>query len=393
MEVPSLTGFVGWLEAGEVTVKRDLAQAGGQIRVMTMHGAKGLEAPVVILPDTAMRQGRGGAKIDLVTPEGGPLVWAKTADATEAVQAALDAQKAREAEERNRLLYVAMTRAESWLIVAAAGKTRNKDGGPEDSWYETIRDGLEQLSPTQLLLPEIPGAGLRLQTGDWTPQPPEAKARTAPPPLPVWVDNPAPPSRREVQARTPSDLGGAKIVEGADTGLDTEAALRRGRLVHLLLEHLPGLPPATWPEAAPAILALEPGETDETLAADCLSEATRVLTAPDLSPLFAEDALAEVTLTGDAPALGGPMIGVIDRLIVTPDRVLAVDFKTNAAVPATPEATPEGLLRQMGAYAALLAPLYPDRRIETAILWTRTATLMTLPHDLVSRAFADATGA
>jgi ATP-dependent helicase/nuclease subunit A len=196
-----------------------------------------------------------------------------------------------------------------------------------------------------------------------------------------------------VQARTPSDLGGAKIVAGADAGLDTEAALRRGRLVHLLLEHLPGRPPGTWAEAAPGILALEPGETGATLAADCLSEATRVLTAPALAPLFAPDALAEVTLTGDAPDLGGPMIGVIDRLIVSPERILAVDFKTNAAVPATPEDTPEGLLRQMGAYAALLAPLYPGRRIETAILWTRTATLMPLPHDVVSAALARASTA
>ncbi|MBF9061384.1 double-strand break repair helicase AddA, partial [Rhodobacterales bacterium HKCCSP123] len=192
MEVPSLTGFVGWLEAGEVTVKRDLAQAGGQIRVMTVHGAKGLEAPVVILPDTGLRQGGGGAKIDLVTPEGGPLVWAKAADATEPVLAAMEARKAREAEERNRLLYVAMTRAESWLIVAAAGKTATGKGGPEASWYETIRDGLETLSPAPLLLPEIPGQGLRLQSGDWTPLAPAPAAAPAPPPLPDWVGTQAP---------------------------------------------------------------------------------------------------------------------------------------------------------------------------------------------------------
>jgi ATP-dependent helicase/nuclease subunit A len=87
------------------------------------------------------------------------------------------------------------------------------------------------------------------------------------------------------------------------------------------------------------------------------------------------------------------MLGVIDRLIVEDTRVLAVDFKTNAAIPDTPDTVPEGLLRQMGAYAAMLAPLYPDRRIDTAILWTRTATLMPLPHDLVSAALARATGA
>ena len=390
MEVPSLTGFVGWLESEEVTVKRDLAQAGDQIRVMTVHGAKGLEAPVVILPDTAIRQGRGGARPDLVTPEGGPLVWARAADATGPVRAALEARKAREAEERNRLLYVAMTRAESWLIVAAAGKTATKDGGPEVSWYETIRDGLETLSPAPLTVPEITGEGRRLQAGDWAPVPPARAAAGARPSLPGWASTVAPPSRREVRARAPSDLGGAKIVAGAEAGLEEAEALRRGRLVHLLLEHLPALPRAAWPGAAPGILALEPGAPDDALADDCLTEATRVLTAPDLAPLFAPDALAEVTLTGDDPALGGPMLGVIDRLIVTPDRVLAVDFKTNAVVPDRAADVPEGLLRQMGAYAAALSAIYPDRRVETALLWTRTATLMPIPADAAAAALARA---
>ncbi|NKX45286.1 double-strand break repair helicase AddA [Roseicyclus persicicus] len=391
IEVPSLTGFVGWLEAGEVTVKRDLARPNGQIRVMTVHGAKGLEAPVVILPDTGVRQGRGGGGPDLVTPEGGPLVWARKADATDPVLAALEARATAGAEERNRLLYVAMTRAESWLIVAAAGKVANKAGDPADSWYAAIRDGMEALGAAPHLIPEIPGGGLRLQAGDWTCLPPAAAATDRLPPLPGWALTPAPPSRREDKARTPSDLGGAKVIPGATEGLDEQAALRRGRLVHLLLEHLPRVPAPGWPAAAPGILSLEPGAVAEAERAGLLAEATRVLTAPDLRFLFAADALAEVTLTG---TLGGaPMLGVIDRLLVGETRVLAVDFKTNAAVPDRAEDTPEGLLRQMGAYAALLAPLYPGRRIETAILWTRTARLMPLPHDLVSAALSRASGA
>lgn len=394
VEVPSLTGFVGWLESGQVTVKRDLAKPNGQIRVMTVHGAKGLEAPVVILPDTAIQKGGGGGpKIQLVTPEGGPLVWARSADAPEDVRAALAARAQAEAEERNRLLYVAMTRAESWLIVAAAGQTDTKDNDPAKSWYATIRAAMEEEGAAPLILPEEDEEGLRLQAGDWTCLAPAGGALRALPDLPDWAKAPAPPSVRAVPAKSPSDLGGAKIVAGAREGLEEAAALRRGSLIHLLLEHLPRSPQAGWQEAVPGILALEPGEVTEAERSELMAEAVRVLTAPGLAHLFAPDALAEVTLTGDSPALGGAMLGVIDRLIVTGDRVLAVDFKTNAVVPESVDAVPEGLLRQMGAYAAMLRPLYPGREIAVAILWTRDATLMELPHDVVSAALARASTA
>ena len=92
MEVPSLTGFVGWLEAGEVTVKRDLAKPNGQIRVMTVHGAKGLEAPVVFLPDTAIAHHGGGNRIDLITADDGPCLWPRADSATAALRAALAAR-------------------------------------------------------------------------------------------------------------------------------------------------------------------------------------------------------------------------------------------------------------------------------------------------------------
>ena len=121
-----------------------------------------------------------------------------------------------------------------------------------------------------------------------------------------------------------------------------------------------------------------------------LDEAAACLTTPVLMPIFAPDALAEVTLTAPSPTLGRPLLGTIDRLLVTPDRVLAVDFKSNAVVPESVGAVPEGLLRQMGAYAEMLAAIYPDRQVETALLWTRAARLMPLPGDLVAAALTRA---
>ena len=119
---------------------------------------------------------------------------------------------------------------------------------------------------------------------------------------------------------------------------------------------------------------------------DMLAEAARVLDSAELGSVFASETLAEVPFTAN---LGQARLsGVIDRLIVTPDAVTAVDFKTNMTVPEHPQLVPDGLLRQMGAYAHALAQIYPGKRIDTAILWTRTAQLMPLPHDLVTNAIA-----
>jgi ATP-dependent helicase/nuclease subunit A len=393
MEVPSLTGFIGWLESGEVTVKRDLAQAKGQIRVMTVHGAKGLEAPVVILPDCGEWHG-GGARIRLAKGEDGTVFWPPgKEDVAEAARTALEAKDGREKAERNRLLYVALTRAESWLIVAAAGNI------PRDrtkTWYGAVEAGLQTLGAGPLAVPElerkeIGEQGLRLQSGSFEGAEEPVAAIPVETPratLPDWVGCPAPHVERDKPARSPSDLGGDKaIVSESEREISTrDGALRRGRLVHLLLEHLPRFPAPSWSDAAPRVAALEaPGIPDDEITA-AYAEAEAVLTAPHLSHVFAPGTLAEVELCSDSAALGEPLLGTMDRLIVDEDRVLAVDFKTNAVVPSRPEEVPEGLLRQMGAYAEMLGAIHPDRVIETAILWSRTAELMPLPHDLVAAA-------
>jgi ATP-dependent helicase/nuclease subunit A len=251
LEVPSLTGFIGWMESGEVVVKRDLAKPNGQIRVMTMHGAKGLEAPVVILPDCGTHRAGGARGVRLVTPENGPVAWAGTqSDVIAPVQAALEAEAIAEAEETNRLLYVGMTRAESWLIVAAAGQVGK---APESSWYNAVAEGMAKLGAQPLSVPDAPGDGLRLERGDWSALPVAPGTEAAPVAVPDWLAKPAPPMKRAPAMLTPSDLGGAKAIFEEGAAQDEAAALRRGRLVHLLLEHLPHLPQAAWPAAAPGI--------------------------------------------------------------------------------------------------------------------------------------------
>ncbi|TDK44459.1 double-strand break repair helicase AddA [Antarcticimicrobium luteum] len=375
--IPSLTGFLVWMETDDLEIKRQMGGAGNMIRVMTVHGAKGLEAPIVILPDTAKR--RPPTLPQVMLADGVPLWRTAAAEMPPALTRARDAAQAKQMYERLRLLYVALTRAEKWLIVAAAGDL-DKAG---DSWYQMVQAAMARAGA----VPQVfgGGSGLRYEVGDWT-GPEEIAAEHAvrhSVPLPGFLKAPASQRQEAPPTLGPSDLGGAKALPG-EAGQDEEAAKVRGTRIHLLLEHLPGLAQADWARAAENLLADMP----EAERADLLAEARGVLTAPDLAPIFAADALAEVPVTA---ALGARRLhGVIDRLVVTPERVLAVDFKTNATVPGRVEDCPEGLLRQMGAYAAALAQIYRGRVVETAILWTRSAQLMPLAHDLVSEALARA---
>jgi len=358
--VPSLTGFLVWLSTDEVEVKRQTDSEGHRIRVMTVHGAKGLEAPIVILPDTCDR--KTNDRDEVVVIDETPL-WRTPADESPTpIATARAARKEREAQERLRLLYVALTRARTWLIVCGAG-----DASKEDAWYRLVEQGMRAAGCDTL-----PGGILRHAFGAWpAPQSRTETTRTLPP-LPVWAKTTAVTPPRPAQPLSPSNLGGAKAIPG--DGLDEDAAKLRGTALHLLLEHLPSAPAADQRALAETLIP------DATLRADVLPEAMATIAAHPT--LFATPALTEVEIT--AQLLGQTMRGTIDRLIVEPDRVLAIDYKTNRVVPTGPEDTPEGILRQMAAYAQALAQLYPDRRIETAILWTTQAQLMSLPPDIVS---------
>ncbi|MGQ0609711.1 MAG: double-strand break repair helicase AddA [Paracoccaceae bacterium] len=394
-EVPSLTGFLVWLQSDEMEIKRQVDAAGGKIRIMTVHGAKGLESEIVILPDCADRANPDRANV--LPDEDGLPMWAMPAHARPpALEARAAARRDHRHEESLRLLYVALTRARSVLIVAAAGETKAsvKDGGKEVPkplidlcWYRLVERALCRLSPVD----QGPSGRVHLY-GQFPPAlGAPAPAPVAPagdlPDLPDWAgrshpapDHPAPPL-------SPSDLGGAKVLPGEPDeeagSAEGEAARRRGTAIHRLLEHLPGAAPEDWPALAAALLP------EDDLRAAALAEAARVVRDPALAPLFAPGALSEVPITG---AIGGRrVLGTIDRLIVGPDEVTLIDFKSNRQVPASAGEVPEGLLRQMGAYVHLLAQVYPGRRLRAAILWTASASLMPLDPEIVRQALDRAT--
>ncbi|WP_309665093.1 double-strand break repair helicase AddA [Tabrizicola sp.] len=369
-EVPSLTGFLVWLETDDVEVKRQLDGEGHRIRVMTVHGAKGLEAPIVVLPDTVDR--KPPDRDEIYRAPNGVALW-KTPDAESPalVAAARQARRDRRGEESLRLLYVAMTRARCWLIVAAAGSLKT-----DTAWYTLLRGGAEAIGVAPLS-----DGTMRHAFGQW---PENRPVRTTAPDvvaLPVWAERAAPEPPKAAVVLTPSDLGGAKALVGEPL-FSEDLAKARGTALHLLLERLPLIGQDGWPLRAQALIA------DPALCADLLAEATAVLSDPNLAPLFGRDTLAETTVTG---AWNGQRIaGTIDRLVLVADRVLIIDYKSNALIPDAPEKVPEGILRQLGAYAHIIGQIYPDRRIETAVLWTRAPQLMRVDPDIVRSALARA---
>ncbi|NKW78507.1 double-strand break repair helicase AddA [Rhodobacteraceae bacterium R_SAG7] len=370
-EVPSLTGFLVWMQTDDLEIKRQMGAASSMIRVMSVHGSKGLEAPIVILPDTTKRRPSPAAEVMEV--DGTPL-WRMSSDQMPpAMDAARVFAQEKQANERLRLLYVALTRAEKWLIVAGAGDL-DKGG---DSWYQRVEAAMKTMGALPYDAPG--GEGLRWAHGDWEAPVfvPSDLTEEDEITLPEVFRRAAPAYVAPAATLRPSeDLGGAKALPG-DSGLSEEDAKARGTALHLLLEHLPKLPEEYWDNRAEAIAQHEDWKA-------LLAEARKVLCSDDCADIFAPGTLAEVPVSAD---LGTARLhGIIDRLVITPDRVLAVDFKSNAVVPQSAEACPEGLLRQMGAYDVALRQIYPDRQIETAILWTRTATLMSLPVTLITQA-------
>lgn len=394
-EVPSLTGFLVWLQSDEMEIKRQVDAAGGKIRIMTVHGAKGLESEIVILPDCADRQ--NSDKGNILRDEDGLPMWAlPQAQRPPAMEARAATRRQQRREESLRLLYVALTRARSMLIVAAAGetKTKLKDGNKEVPkplidlcWYRLVERALCRLNPVDLgesgrvhLYGRFPPA-----LGALAPAPGAASGGL--PDLPDWARGAHSAPGQPAPLLSPSALGGAKVLPGeADEEAESaegEAARRRGTAIHRLLEHLPGAAPSDWPALAAALLP------QDDLRAAALAEVTRVLQEPALAPLFAPGALCEVPITG---ALGGRrFLGTIDRLIIEPEEVTLIDFKSNRQVPANAGEVPEGILRQMGAYAHLLAQVYPGRRVRAAILWTASASLMPLDPEIVRQALDRAT--
>lgn len=383
---PSLQGFLAWLSEAAPEVKREGVAGEDAVCILTVHGAKGLQAPIVILADAVIERTRAPTLLwgdELARLSQAAPMWVPKKELAVSGPAA-DARArvmARAEEENNRLLYVAMTRAEDRLYAAGV----EPSGSLDSTWYGMIKVGLEQLGavPLDAPYPYWSGTGLRLDDVQ------EAYARPfsePDPPLPfsatearpAWLDHPPPPepdpsrplspsrpSTHEPAARSP--LLGAKPTSG----------LLKGRLVHGLLAALPGLPPDRRLDTGARYLqrlgrALAPGEAEHLLA-----RVLTILDDPTFKDVFGPDALEEVPITG---VIGRYTVsGQIDRLILRDNEALIIDYKTNRPPPTVVDDVPQAYLRQLAAYRAVTRATGPLKTVRCALLWTETAHLMPVP--------------
>ncbi|HZV85372.1 MAG TPA: double-strand break repair helicase AddA, partial [Brevundimonas sp.] len=382
------------LEAADVEVKRELEGPRGEVRVMTVHGAKGLEAPIVILPDTTTRAKAQGPSLMPVTLGDGSEGWLMCPGSSKedcpASRVAREARQARTDAETLRLLYVALTRSRDRLILMGRACGNSKQGFDEHSWWHVLTETFQRLEEDDPENVRDVGDGVLRFGADPATASAAAVERRKAVPVPSWAqEQPGPdasgrllsPSKMEETTRIPAPsplttTGGP----GAALG-----RFRRGDLIHRLLERLPDLGPAERADAARRVLARE-RDLDEASRADIASAAFRVLDDPLFAPVFGLGSRAEVALTGQIGSV--PVSGRMDRLVVTPDRVLVIDYKTNRPPPSRIEDADPAYVRQMAVYAAVLAGIYPDRAVEAAIVWTDGPSLMPVPAALMQAALA-----
>ncbi|MBM3518884.1 MAG: double-strand break repair helicase AddA, partial [Alphaproteobacteria bacterium] len=373
---PSLQGFLHWLETGRAEVRRDLEHGRDEVRLLTVHGAKGLEAPIVFLPDTC-RVPRLEDK--LLWPEGTDLVlWPPRKDACDGQSLLVrETAEQRLRSEYRRLLYVALTRAEERLYVCGWNTLQARAPG---CWYDLIAPAVRELGS------EVAGA-------DGAPFWRVAEPRRSAP------DHPSGPARETPETRPPAWLGATAPVTPADARLTPSRpagvepvvrsplgraapAWRRGVLIHRLLQTLPAMAAGQREAAAAAYLAqpghgLRPAEQDE------IRRVTLgVLATPDFAPLFGPGSRAEVPLAGRVA--GRVIVGQVDRLAVSGEEVLVIDYKTHRPPPRSVDEVPTIYLQQMAAYQALLGAIHAGRTVRCALLWTEGPLLMPLSADALA---------
>jgi len=372
-ETPSLDRFLSWFSRGEVDVQRDPGVPANEVRIITVHGAKGLEAPVVILADsTADPKKLGRIPISIELGRGpaarAPLLRPREEERVTPFAEVMEEEERRELQEHWRLLYVAMTRAADRLIVAGVAPKEKKDGSdprPEKCWHRAVQAGLASLGAQPV---ESVGA-VHLVYGKEQPVRPKPLkpidlSRIEVPP---WATAPAPPESRPPRPLAPSALAEDREPLPPPTP-EQRAAAERGTINHALLERLPAVDPARRRQAALRWLEHSAGIAEPNRREELAKMACELIADPRFAALFGPRSLGEAPIIATLPD-GRVIAGTVDRLLVEPSRVMVVDYKTGRA-PEERGAIPEAHRLQMDAYAQALSVIFPGRSVQAALLYT-----------------------
>lgn len=403
-----LEAVLATLEGAAPEIKREMDQSRDEIRIMTVHAAKGLEAPVVFLVDPGSAAITSAHLPDLLPfklRDRGitGFLWRKGKDLTNSVMKDLEAEVKQKAEEEyRRLLYVGMTRAEDRLIVCGYHGARPS----KDTWHSMVlaafegqpgtetRDDPQECAPVlRFRVTPVPETVSAVAEG-------EGGQAEAPEPLPAALLQPLPPAPAVPKPLSPSSAG--LLIEGDREIVPSPVspvlgpaqqpgfALERGTAIHKLLQYLPEFP-VERPEAVTrdylerAGASWPAGEVEKAARA-----VLTILNDPQFAPIFAPGSRAEVSVMGKL-RLGSTeraISGKVDRLAVTEDRVLIVDYKTNRPAPARAEEVPPAYVAQLALYAELIKPLYPDKKVVAAVLFTETPILIELDDGQLARTLA-----
>ena len=402
-ETPSLQGFLAWLRAAETEVKRDMEITRDEVRVMTVHGAKGLEAPIVILADSttpptgpAQRQDR----LFNLAPHklGAPIVWAgkKMNDVTH-LSAARDRMRREAEDEYRRLLYVAMTRASERLIVCGADGDRKR---PDGCWWNLVTSALLPLSSVEFA---ADGEGKVWRYQKVASVPPLMIATGAPRPTiatqrPSWLDRDAASPPAAKTALSPSHAFD-EVAQARSSGTDSQSrrdkAIARGVLMHRLLQALPDLPNSARHAAATRHLARRAADFSSEECERMIEQVCRLLEDVRFAEFFAPGSHAELPIVArfehNAHIIG--VSGQVDRIAVSADVVLIADFKTNHPAPRTLEDVPLAYVGQLALYRAALRKLYPGKAVRAALIWTDIPDVMEIPTAMMEEALCSVTSA
>ena len=410
--VPGLEAFLAVLRSDSPEIKREMDKGRDEVRIMTVHASKGLEAPVVFLVDSggdavhasqmpALRE----RPLESLYGEAPPAVlWVPGKPYENGVTGAIRAQQRKAAEEEyRRLLYVGMTRAADRLVVCGYQTPQE----PKYRYWQAMvwealeGEGTAAVSRSYAAAGDTwsglhfsrhaeSAAGAVEEPGpDAAPAPPLPDALRRPLPVPVRPPRPLSPSGASavIDGEEPERSAGSPI-RTAQAG--AFPALERGRVVHRFLQVLPGMPGAERAEAAARYLdracpGWPPAET-----AKIAGSVFAILDDPAFAPVFAAGSRAEVSIMGTLDLRGKPHVvsGRIDRLAVTEDRVLIVDYKTNRPPFLTAEDAPAAYRAQLAIYRAILAPLYPGRRLEAALVFTEAPVLVPVGPAMLDAALA-----
>jgi ATP-dependent helicase/nuclease subunit A len=399
-ETPSLQGFVAWLRTASAEVKRDMDVVRDEVRVMTVHGAKGLEAPIVILADTTTPPAGPaqyhprllalpGQGVAPGTPE--RLVWMPLKkDDTTPVAAARNAWIGKAENEYRRLLYVAMTRAADRLVVCGAV---GEKAVPQGCWYQLVEQGLDatgELTDEPADYGEGTVRRYRKVALDGVAASAAATARGPAKPPPGWLTTKVEAAATRARPLKPSGLDSDPVAAAWPRDNDARrCALARGNAVHRLMQSLPGIAPERRAAAAQRFLARQADGLTDHERLDIASQVLAMLSDRRFAALFAPGSRAEVPIVGRIE--GRPVSGVVDRLVVAPESVLIADYKTNRPAPRSLEETVSRHPRyvaQLALYRAVLMRLYPDRPVRAALLWTDIPGLIEIDTGALDDALA-----